>query len=77
MSKRGGLASEDETWLMSRKALQRHLEGDLPAVMSTIIDAMAVDGLMGSTQRQGDNMQEAEAACKCAESWVGYGMSGE
>lgn len=49
----------------NRNALQRHLDGDMPAVMRIMIEAMS-----GSEQ-------EAEAACKCAESWVGYGISAE
>lgn len=46
-----------------RKALQRHLDGDMPAVMSLIMESL--------------RGPQAEDACKCAESWVGYGISGE
>lgn len=49
----------------------------MPAVMAAITEAMAVDGILGSPDRQAEKLREAEAACKCAESWVGYGISGE
>jgi hypothetical protein len=61
----------------SRHALRRHLEGDLPAVMSTITEAMSSHVQGGNLGLQEERLREAEAACRCAESWVDYGLGAE
>nr|XP_031862141.1 uncharacterized protein CI109_002554 [Kwoniella shandongensis]KAA5529213.1 hypothetical protein CI109_002554 [Kwoniella shandongensis] len=53
-----------------RNALRRHIESDLSVVVSTITDAMNGDASTGQQER----LKEAEAACKCAESWIDYGL---
>jgi hypothetical protein len=63
--------------LTIRHALRRHLEGDLPAVMSTITEAMSSHVQGGNLELQEERLREAEAACRCAESWVDYGLGAE
>jgi len=50
---------------------------DLQAVMATIKGAL--DGAMGYSSgiRLEENVKEAEAGCRCAESWIGYGLGAE
>ena len=43
----------------------------MPAVMS------AIAGGMEMGEPQVEKLKEAEAACRCAESWVGYGIRAE
>jgi len=61
---------------VGRNALRWHLEQDVPAVMDTISRSMQpnlITGLGG----QKEGLKEAEAACRCAEIWIGYGLGGE
>ncbi|KAK8844673.1 hypothetical protein IAR55_006522 [Kwoniella newhampshirensis] len=53
-----------------RNALRRHIGSDLSVVVDTITDAMNGDPSTGQQER----LKEAEAACKCAESWIDYGL---
>ncbi|WVF66636.1 hypothetical protein IAT40_001376 [Kwoniella sp. CBS 6097] len=62
---RAGLAEQ------KRAALRRHIESDLPVVVTAITDAMNGDPSISQEER----VKEAEAACKCAESWVDYGLA--
>ncbi|ORY23548.1 armadillo-type protein [Naematelia encephala] len=55
-----------------RNALRRHLQEDIPAVLSVISRSM--DPPPGDP---GERAKEADAACKCAESWVTYGLGGD
>lgn len=55
---------------LRRHALRRHVESDMEAVMSTITACVVPP----TTAEQG---KEAEAACRCAESWVTYGIGAE
>ncbi|RSH89503.1 hypothetical protein EHS25_002053 [Saitozyma podzolica] len=63
--------------LLGTHALRRHLEGDLPAVMSTITEAMSSHIQGGNLELQEERLREAEAACRCAESWVDYGLGAD
>jgi hypothetical protein len=54
----------------SRLALRKHIEQDMPVVMTTLTQCM-----MPPTNP--DMEKEAEAACQCAESWVTYGIGAE
>ncbi|WVQ82597.1 hypothetical protein IAT38_004727 [Cryptococcus sp. DSM 104549] len=56
-----------------RAALRRHIEKDLPAIISTITDAMNGEGSANPQER----LIEAEAACRCAESWIDYGLGAD
>ncbi|WVR03182.1 hypothetical protein IAU60_000173 [Kwoniella sp. DSM 27419] len=56
-----------------RNALRRHIESDLSVVVTTITDAMRGDPALTPDER----IKEAEAACKCAESWIDYGLSAD
>ena len=59
-----------------RNALRRHLDQDLPAVMEIITRSLQQSpNTTMSTSDEG--VKEAEAACRCAESWIGYGLGGE
>lgn len=59
-----------------RNALRRHLDQDLPAVMETITRSLQQS--QNTTLGESDEgVKEAEAACRCAESWIGYGLGGE
>lgn len=56
-----------------RGALRAHLEKDIPGVMEV---------LRGSLDREllsqgAEGLKELDMGCKCTESWVGYGLSGE
>lgn len=62
--------------LMIRNALRRHIEGDLPTVMETITAAMRIHPARDMAHQQ-EQLKEVEAACKCAESWVGYNLGAE
>ncbi|WWD06250.1 hypothetical protein V865_004336 [Kwoniella europaea PYCC6329] len=64
---RAGLAEQQ------RQPLRRHIESDLSVVVSTITDAMSGDPNLSPNER----LKEAEAACKCAESWIDWGLSPE
>nr|XP_019048282.1 hypothetical protein I302_02051 [Kwoniella bestiolae CBS 10118]OCF27212.1 hypothetical protein I302_02051 [Kwoniella bestiolae CBS 10118] len=64
---RAGLAEHQ------RQPLRRHIESDLSIVVSTITDAMTGDPKLSPNER----LKEAEAACKCAESWIDWGLSPE
>lgn len=59
-----------------RNALRRHLDQDLPPVMETITRSMQPI-LSTSMGNQDEGLREAEAACRCTESWIGYGLGGE
>lgn len=50
-----------------RNALRKHIETDMPAVMTTITESMT--GQL--------DQKAAEAACKCAESWINYGLGAD
>jgi hypothetical protein len=58
-------------------ALKRHLEVDLPGVMEVIMASMRVHQAAHSVGGREEAMKEAEAACRCAESWIDYGLGGE
>ena len=60
----------------TRVALRRHLDQDVPTVMETIKISMQSQ-LSTSTGEQEEALKEAEAACRCVESWLGYGLGGE
>jgi hypothetical protein len=45
--------------------------------MSTITACMVPLGPHARGSGRGDNEKEAEAACRCAESWVTYGIGAE
>ncbi|WRT63297.1 uncharacterized protein IL334_000202 [Kwoniella shivajii] len=62
---RAGLAEQQ------RQPLRRHIESDLSVVVSTITDAMSGDLNLSPNER----LKEAEAACKCAESWIDWGLA--
>ncbi|WWC85404.1 uncharacterized protein L201_000267 [Kwoniella dendrophila CBS 6074] len=64
---RAGLAEHQ------RQPLRRHIESDLSVVVSTITDAMTGDPNLSPQER----LKEAEVACKCAESWIDWGLSTE
>ena len=55
--------------LIDRSALRRHIEQDLPVVTEIIVESMQIRGSAGGSI--------AEAACRCAESWVNYGLAAE
>ncbi len=59
-----------------RNALRRHLDQDLPAVTEAITRSMQPH-LHTSMGGQEEALKEAEAACRCAESWIQYGLGGE
>ena len=50
-----------------RLALRKHIETDMPAVMTTLTHSMV-------PPTTPEMEKEAEAACQCAESWVTYGI---
>ncbi|KAL1406931.1 hypothetical protein Q8F55_006343 [Vanrija albida] len=56
-----------------RNALRRHLDLDVPAVMATITESMNGDAV----QSPADCIKSAEAACKCAQSWINYGLGAD
>ncbi|ORX41250.1 armadillo-type protein [Kockovaella imperatae] len=58
-----------------RNALRKHLETDMPIVMETIRGSMNPNS--GSDLIPQDNVQEASAACKCAEAWIDYGLGAD
>ncbi|KAK4687604.1 importin-13, partial [Tremellales sp. Uapishka_1] len=61
-----------------RVALRKHIEMDLPAVMGTIAASLSLNGPLGSDLTQEEmRLKEVEAGCKCAESWVVYGLGGD
>lgn len=45
--------------------------------MSTITEAMSSHVQGGNLELQEERLREAEAACRCAESWVDYGLGAE
>ena len=53
-----------------RLALRKHIEQDMPMVMTTLTQSM-------TPPTNSDMEKEAEAACQCAESWVTYGIGAE
>jgi hypothetical protein len=53
-----------------RLALRKHIETDMPAVMTTLTQSM-------TPPTNPEMEKEAEAACQCAESWVTYGIGAE
>jgi len=53
-----------------RLALRKHIEQDMPMVMTTLTQSM-------TPPTNPDMEKEAEAACQCAESWVTYGIGAE
>ena len=62
------------SWAKRRNALRRHLETDLPDVMQAINSSTSPrPGSVNDEER----VREAEGACRCAESWIGYGLGGE
>jgi hypothetical protein len=69
----GFLIVMDITYILSvfRAALRRHLEVDMGGVM---------EALMASLQGGGsdeERVKEAEAGCRCTESWINYGLGAE
>ncbi|CAK9779796.1 ARM repeat-containing protein [Cutaneotrichosporon oleaginosum] len=64
---RAGLSEQKRT------ALRRHIDTDLPAVMATITESMTGEAL----QSPADRIRAAEAACKCADSWINYGIGAD
>ena len=62
---------------LKRKALKRHLEVDLPGVMSTIKGSMDVHRDFTSAGGREEALKECEGACRCAEAWIGYGLGAE
>ena len=60
----------------TRNALRRHLEQDVPTVIATITQSMKPhsESSMGGYE---EALREAESGCRCAEAWIGYGLSGE
>jgi hypothetical protein len=57
-----------------RAALKRHINTDLPAVMGTIVAAMTGEQGIESPE---ERIKSTEAACRCADSWINYGLGGE
>lgn len=49
------------------------MESDLKVVVGTIIRSMNGDNAGSPDER----LHEAEAACKCAESWIVWGLGAE
>lgn len=61
-----------------RSALRRHLDVDSKEVMGTVKRSMEVYQSSGMSLGAGEEVvKEAEAACKCAESWIDYGLGAE
>lgn len=61
-----------------RNALRVHLEMDLGQVMGYIKRSLEVYRSVGMPVGVGEEVvKEAEAACRCAESWIGYGLGAE
>jgi hypothetical protein len=57
-----------------RNALRKFIETDVPAVMQTITDSMTGEnGVLSPAER----VKAAEAACKCADSWINYGLGAD
>ncbi|KAL7420320.1 hypothetical protein Q5752_005289 [Cryptotrichosporon argae] len=56
-----------------RNAVRRQVEADVPAVMDTMIASMDGDGVGSGAEA----IQAAEAACRCAESWIGFGLAAD
>ncbi|OXG35215.1 hypothetical protein C367_00450 [Cryptococcus neoformans Ze90-1] len=64
---RAGLAEQ------RRAAIRRHVESDLKVVVRTVIRSMNGDNASSTDER----LREAEAACKCAESWIDWGLGAD
>ncbi|BEJ13429.1 hypothetical protein CspHIS471_0306030 [Cutaneotrichosporon sp. HIS471] len=56
-----------------RIALRRHIDSDVPAVMAAITDSMTGEPLQSPV----DRIRAAEAACRCADSWINYGLGAD
>ncbi|WVQ72312.1 hypothetical protein IAR50_001862 [Cryptococcus sp. DSM 104548] len=56
-----------------RTEIRNHIELDRGIVMNTIIRSMSTIGSASPEQQS----QEATAACRCAESWIGWGLEAD
>ncbi|ODN73851.1 hypothetical protein L202_07374 [Cryptococcus amylolentus CBS 6039] len=56
-----------------RTAIRNHIELDRGIVLNTIIRSMSIDGSASPEKHS----QEATAACRCAESWIGWGLEAD
>lgn len=57
--------------------MRHHLDVDLPKVMETIRGSIHPPSDGQSIGGAEEAMKEAEAACRCAEKWILYGLGGE
>ncbi|RXK39632.1 hypothetical protein M231_03134 [Tremella mesenterica] len=62
---------------VKRNAVRKHIEAELPAVMSTLTSAMSPPDPMEGSDQLRAKLKEAEAACRCAEAWVFYGLGAD
>ena len=58
-------------------ALKRHLEVDIKGVLEVITGSMKVHQNVNTVGGREEALKEAEAACRCAESWIDYGLGVE
>nr|ODO01293.1 hypothetical protein L204_02021 [Cryptococcus depauperatus CBS 7855] len=56
-----------------RAAIRRHVESDLAIIVETIIDSLKG----AETESPTNRLSEAQAACKCAESWIDWGLGAD
>ena len=49
----------------------------MTAVLTTITESMTPPRGFDDPEMIGAKLKEAEAACRCAESWISYGLGGE